>query len=126
MNIRTNQDRERGARIKYVRRELLDQKSQEEFAAWIGGVTRGAVGNWERGLDISLDNMVAIADKAGISLEWLAYNKGPRPTTVGKSLELAGGGPSLAEALELFRSLPMHQQKLFLQHVLDLATNEPE
>lgn len=54
-------------------------RSQEQFAAWIGGVSRGAVGNWELGKEVGLENLKAIATKAGISLDWLAYGVGEDP-----------------------------------------------
>lgn len=72
-------DAARGQRIKYVRTVILGMRSQEEFAKWIGGVTRGAVGNWELGKEIGLDNMAAISERANVSLDWLAYNKGGMP-----------------------------------------------
>lgn len=77
-------DKARGQRIRYVRTELLQMRSQEKFADWIGGVTRGAVGNWETGKDVSIENLKAIADKAGISLDWLAFNRGEKPQPTGE------------------------------------------
>lgn len=75
----------RGDRIKYVRTTLLDIKSQEKFAEVLsaeGGtpITRGAVGNWELGKDVALKNLRLIAELADISLDWLAYEAGERPT----------------------------------------------
>lgn len=77
-------DRARGERIKYVRRELLGHRAQEAFAKALSEftgrpITRGAVGNWELGKEISLENLKAIAEMAGISLDWIAYNSGERP-----------------------------------------------
>lgn len=76
MMIERKIDELRGERIKYVRKEILGLNSQEEFAERIGDITRGAVGNWERGKEIGLENLIKIADLANIRLEWLAYNKG--------------------------------------------------
>lgn len=114
-------DLARGARIKYVRTELMQMRSQEAFAKWIGGVTRGAVGNWELGQDISLDNLVTIADKADISLEWLAYNKGPMPTPANRRPDAMSTDDQFAQALRSFEGLPEPQQRMFLQHVLGLG-----
>lgn len=63
-------DKAIAARIKKVRAEA--DLTQEGFAARLGDVTRGAVGNWERGLGIKRENLVLIAEKLGVSLEWLA------------------------------------------------------
>lgn len=85
MARKTTIDKERGERIKYVRSEILDLKSQEKFAEVLSlesgfPLTRGAVGNWELGKDIGIDNLKAIAELADISLDWLAYNSGDRPS----------------------------------------------
>lgn len=70
----------RGKRIKQIRTDELGMRSQEKFAeslsSIVGPITRGAVGNWERGLDISLENLTAICQLAEVSLDWLAYGKG--------------------------------------------------
>lgn len=92
-------DLDRAARIKYVRKSLLQLDSQQRFAevlsSHIGApLTRGAVGNWERGLDIGIDNLKAISELAGISLDWLAHNAGEKPAMVGNipSTVLGDGG----------------------------------
>ena len=77
-------DRARGARIKYVRTEVLGMGSQEKFAKEIAEATgeslsRGAVGNWELGQPIGIKFLTAIAKLAGIPLDWLAYNAGEKP-----------------------------------------------
>lgn len=73
-------DVERGKRIIHVRKDILHLRSQEDFAYLISKhgkkVTRGAVGNWELGKEIGIDSMIAICQAAGVSLEWLANNKG--------------------------------------------------
>lgn len=79
MTKNRKQDAARGQRIKYVRTIILGMRSQEAFAEWMGDVTRGAVGNWELGKEIGLDNLATISERAGVSLDWLAYNKGPMP-----------------------------------------------
>lgn len=57
-------------RIKQLRKER--DLTQEGFAAKLGDVTRGAVGNWERGQGIKRENLRAIAEAFGASFEWLA------------------------------------------------------
>jgi phage repressor protein C with HTH and peptisase S24 domain len=64
-----------GKRIKQVR-AARNGLSQAEFASKLGKTTRGAVGNWERGLGIKRENMQAIADKFDVSFEWLASGRG--------------------------------------------------
>lgn len=58
------------SRIKQLRTEK--QLTQEGFAKRLGDVTRGAVGNWERGQGIKRDNLASIAEAFGASFEWLA------------------------------------------------------
>lgn len=64
----------KGERIRNVRRKL--QLTQEEFAKMLGGVTRGAVGNWERDQGIKEENLELIAARTGVSFEWLALDRG--------------------------------------------------
>lgn len=64
-----------GKRIKQVREDVA-RLSQSEFASKLGKITRGAVGNWERGLGIKRDNLKAIAERFGVSFEWLALGRG--------------------------------------------------
>lgn len=66
-----------GSRIKQARDRL--GLSQEGFAKPLG-VTRGAVGNWERDLGVKTENLVLIAEKHGLSLEWLASGTGAPPS----------------------------------------------
>ncbi|WP_176085739.1 S24 family peptidase [Martelella sp. HB161492] len=80
-------DKERGARIRFVRKEILKIRSQEEFADLLSQhgqpITRGAVGNWELGKDVGLDNLTRICQVAKVSLDWLAYNRGtPKPVGI--------------------------------------------
>lgn len=71
-----------GGRIRQLR--LSHNKSQQEFANSISTrahpVTRGAVGNWELGKGIKTSNLVLIADRYGVTLDWLQKGKGAPPT----------------------------------------------
>lgn len=67
-----------GQRIKHLRKELLGM-TQEEFAELLGGVTRGAVGNWEHNKGIKRENLIRVAEKTGAPFEWLAMGSGPAP-----------------------------------------------
>jgi phage repressor protein C with HTH and peptisase S24 domain len=73
---------ELGKRIRFVREEVLGLRSQEEFADFIGNVTRGAVGNWEQGKGIKMDNLRLISTKAGVSFDWLANATGDPPRII--------------------------------------------
>lgn len=64
----------KGRRIQQVRQKL--QLTQDQFAKLLGGVTRGAVGNWERDQGIKEENLEAISQKTGVSFEWLATGRG--------------------------------------------------
>jgi transcriptional regulator with XRE-family HTH domain len=68
-------DRERGERVKKIRKEILKLRSQEELAERLS-VTRGAVGNWELGGEMGIDAMAALSKLSGVPLDWIAYNKG--------------------------------------------------
>lgn len=70
-------DLSRADRIREVREEVLKVESQEDLSATLG-VTRGAVGNWELGKGVKMENLAKLADLAGVSLDWLAYGKGVR------------------------------------------------
>ena len=63
-------------RIRYVRQ--ISRLSQERFAETLG-TTRGAVGNWELGKGIKLENLERIAEKFGVSLDWLSRGTGSAP-----------------------------------------------
>lgn len=78
-------DRERGARIRHIRRDILGIDSQEKFAEVLSEasgfpLSRGAVGNWEQGKDIGIDNMRVLAELANVSIDWIAYAAGDQPT----------------------------------------------
>lgn len=66
-----------GQRIAYFRDEVLGM-NQEQFAEALG-VSRGAVGNWERDKPISRKNIEAIATKWSISSDWLLSGRGTPP-----------------------------------------------
>jgi phage repressor protein C with HTH and peptisase S24 domain len=61
-------------RIRRVREDRLGI-SQEAFADRLG-VKRGAVGNWELGKGIKRENLLKIAQEAGVSFDWLATGRG--------------------------------------------------
>ncbi|MCM2292271.1 helix-turn-helix domain-containing protein [Allorhizobium sp. BGMRC 0089] len=75
-------DEDRGQRIKEVRTDILKLKSQEELAQLLSThgrpVTRGAVGNWERGAEVSIESLSALCKLAGVNLDWLAFNRPPK------------------------------------------------
>jgi transcriptional regulator with XRE-family HTH domain len=61
-------------RIKQVRTEA--GLSQQAFADRLKTASRGAVGNWERGLGIKRENLQLIAERFRVSFEWLATGNG--------------------------------------------------
>lgn len=69
----------KGDRIRIVRQ--LSRLSQEKFGEVLG-TSRGAVGNWELGKGIKHENLVQIADKFNVSLDWLSRNEGKPPAMV--------------------------------------------
>lgn len=71
-----SKDGEIGRRIKRLRIDILDISSQAEFAEKIGGVTRGAVGNWERGEGIKVANIQRISSAFNVSFDWLSTGRG--------------------------------------------------
>lgn len=71
-------DKERGERFRYLREDVLGIQSQEQFAKELG-VERGAVGNWELGGGVKMENLAKIANTYRIPLEWLANGQGDGP-----------------------------------------------
>lgn len=67
-------DGEIGNRIRQVRQ--AKNLTQGQFADQLGSVTRGAVGNWERGQGIKRDNLLVIAATFGVNFEWLGTGLG--------------------------------------------------
>ena len=63
------------SRIRKVRSDA--NLSQQAFADRLKVATRGAVGNWERGLGIKRENLQLISEKFRVSFEWLATGNGP-------------------------------------------------
>lgn len=77
-------------RISFVRKRA--KLTQEKFAEALGTVddvkvSRGAVGNWELGKGISRANLAAIADKFGVSLDWLETGRGDIPQDISSPSE---------------------------------------
>lgn len=87
-----------GKRIRKLRMEVLDIATQQEFADKLGGVTRGAVGNWERGQGIKRENLQRIAKVFRVSFEWLATGNGEP----GGSIEVAPEQSSIDRMLAEF------------------------
>lgn len=73
-------DTARGDRIRHVRTEILGLRSQAALAELLSregkSVTRGAVGNWEQGKEVSFESLKLLSKVAGVRLEWLASNEG--------------------------------------------------
>lgn len=71
-----------GRRIKYIRNVL--GMTQEGFADFLGGISRGAVGNWERNQGIKMENLEMISEKTSVTMDWLAHGRGdlPKPTAI--------------------------------------------
>ena len=63
-----------GARIKELRESR--KLTQQQFADALG-VSRGAVGNWERDLGIKTENIAQIASTFGAPFQWIAEGVGP-------------------------------------------------
>ncbi|MGV1953593.1 MULTISPECIES: S24 family peptidase [Rhizobium/Agrobacterium group] len=82
MMIARKIDEERGQRIKEVRTKILKLRSQEELAQLLSEhgrpVTRGAVGNWERGAEVGIESLKAMCELANVDLDWLAFNRAPK------------------------------------------------
>ncbi len=78
-------DADIGKRLIAVRRARGDL-TQAGFAKPLS-VTRGAVGNWERGKGIKRENLVAVADAYHVSLEWLSTGRGKMDAISQNSLE---------------------------------------
>lgn len=73
-------DKDRAERFRYLREDLLKIQSQEQFAKELG-VERGAVGNWELGGGVKMENLIKIARQYKVALDWLAYGTGEKPVS---------------------------------------------
>lgn len=71
-------DKERGERFRYLREEVLRIASQDEFAKQLK-VERGAVGNWELGGGVKMENLKKISERYRVPIDWLAYGSGDKP-----------------------------------------------
>lgn len=69
-----------GKRIRVLREKL--GISQQQLAEMVGGVSRGAVGNWELGRGIKFENLARIAKVLGVGVEWLSSGKGEEPSPI--------------------------------------------
>ena len=73
----------RAERIKFLRKQR--GLSQDGFAKFLSegdkAITRGAVGNWERGQGIKAENMRLISKKFSVSFDWLANGEGAPPSS---------------------------------------------
>lgn len=114
----------KGARIRQVRTKL--QLTQQAFADMLG-VTRGAVGNWERDQGIKEENIELVASLTGVSYEWLGTGRGEMDPShnVGVVSQSAGvvripdlnifgglGGGGLQEVLTADDGLPKDEDQL--------------
>lgn len=64
-------------RLKHVRK-VRGGITQQQMADALD-VERGAVGNWERGGSVSLENLSKLSDVYDVPLDWLQKNKGEPP-----------------------------------------------
>jgi phage repressor protein C with HTH and peptisase S24 domain len=75
-------------RIAFIRKgmgltqdEFADALNQQLKSAGSPPVTRGAVGNWEKGSKgLARRNMDAVADMVGTTLDWIGKNRGAPPS----------------------------------------------
>lgn len=97
-----------GERIKARRLEL--DFSQTALASAVG-VTRNAVSNWELGKNEPSSAMVRlVADKLGVTVEWLAYGSAPRPPALEDS-----GGPYKPPSNSPLAQLILDENQYFYQ-----------
>lgn len=76
-------------RIRHTRDAIMGL-TQDKLGEALG-VERQSITNWERGKEISLDNLIKLADVSGVSLDWLALGRGYRPTRE----SVRSGGPQV-------------------------------
>lgn len=121
-----NSDQGLAERIRYLREDVLGMKSQKEFAEAIGGVSRGAVGNWELGKGVKAANLIRIADRFGISFQWLVTGYGERPERL-KNGEVTAptDKPSGQAVLRIWALIPDDKQDQALRVLSTFAEPEP-
>lgn len=99
-----------GGRIKWLRKQA--KLTQEEFAKALSTaegkkISRGAIGNWELGTDQpSGPNQQIIADKFGVTLDWLAKGIGEIPQNIRNPVETP-----LTDRQERTETVPPHFQQ---------------
>lgn len=89
----------KGSRIKAVRNGL--RLTQDQFAEFLGEVSRGAVGNWERDQGIKQENLELISGKTGVSLEWLATGRGSMDPTEALAAASTSTSPHMVRVPDL-------------------------
>jgi transcriptional regulator with XRE-family HTH domain len=94
-----------GSRIRYARK-LAGFKQQRPFADLMG-VSVQAVSQWERDEGITNENLTKVAEITRVSLDWLANNRGERPS---ESLSQHEGGSDIPSQERLVTS-PMGQHE---------------
>jgi transcriptional regulator with XRE-family HTH domain len=111
--IRPKETETIGGRIAAAR-QLVPKRNQPEFAQ-LFGVTRQAVSNWERNVGIKTEKLLQIAEKTGVSLEWLVNGrgtmvgeKGDRATPAQPALEVVGAGTVAASAFSTTETLAIY------------------
>lgn len=89
-------DKARGRRITLGReyRDFTQDELAHRLAEKKGSaISRGAVGNWERGFGLTTENLDILAKVLGVSPEWLLTGSGRGP----ESIEHVGNTPDLPE-----------------------------
>ncbi len=118
-------------RIRRVRK--LAGLTQAEFARALG-VTRGAVGNWERGLGINRENLARIAEKTGASFDWLATGRGEEPPAAAVAKPAGNGADRfdarltmlMSSAFERLGHLPSDEARNLAVALIEAARTPPD
>ena len=131
-----------GQRIKKQRLEL--NRTQEAIAE-ATGVTKQAVGKWEKDETVPTGpNLVALAEYLGVSERWLVDGKKPKTRLHGRQLEMLEGpiisvpliswvqagrvgeafDPYEAGSAEDFYPVPYHRESLFALRVMGQSMNK--
>lgn len=93
-------NKEIAERMKWLRKEHL-KLTQEQVATRLGDITRGAVGNWERGEGIKRANVLRFSETFGVSFDWLVTGRGKPFDNVSETLALKVAGTTSG-------SIPVH------------------